>query len=97
MLDELGRRGLTNLLVEGGGSVLGSFFDASEVDEVDVFIAPKLVGGTGSLSPLLGRGVEKMDQALNLMGRKVTDLDPDLRLQGLLRRPWLEVVGKTSS
>ena len=97
MLDELGTRGLTNLLVEGGGTVLGSFLDAGEVDEVDVFIAPKLVGGVDASSPLLGRGVERMDQALDLIGRKLTDLNPDLRIQGFLRRPWLEVDGKSSS
>ena len=97
MLDELGTRGLTNLLVEGGGTVLGSFLDAGEVDEVDVFIAPKLVGGVDASSPLLGRGVERMDQALDLIGRKLTDLNPDLRIQGFLHRPWLEVDGKSSS
>ena len=45
LLDELGKRRMTNVLVEGGGRLLGSLFDARLVDEVHVFIAPKLVGG----------------------------------------------------
>ncbi len=45
LLDELGRRGLTNVLVEGGGQTAGSFLDAGQVDAVDVFIAPSLEGG----------------------------------------------------
>ena len=48
LLDELGRRRMTNLLVEGGGGVLGSFRDAGEIDEVHVFIAAKLAGGAGA-------------------------------------------------
>ncbi len=45
LLEELGRRGMTNVLVEGGGQVLGSFLDEGQVDAVDVFIAPILEGG----------------------------------------------------
>ena len=50
-LDELGRRRMTNVLVEGGSQLLGSLFDAGEIDEVHVFIAPKLIGGPAA--PLL--------------------------------------------
>ena len=45
LLDELGRRRFTNLLVEGGAEVLGSFLAAGAIDEVHVFLAPRLVGG----------------------------------------------------
>ncbi|HEY3967178.1 MAG TPA: bifunctional diaminohydroxyphosphoribosylaminopyrimidine deaminase/5-amino-6-(5-phosphoribosylamino)uracil reductase RibD, partial [Planctomycetaceae bacterium] len=44
LLAELGRRRMTNVLVEGGGEILGAFFDAQFIDEVHVFIAPKLLG-----------------------------------------------------
>jgi diaminohydroxyphosphoribosylaminopyrimidine deaminase/5-amino-6-(5-phosphoribosylamino)uracil reductase len=40
LLDEMGRRGITNLLVEGGPTVLSAFFTAGLVDEVQVFAAP---------------------------------------------------------
>jgi diaminohydroxyphosphoribosylaminopyrimidine deaminase/5-amino-6-(5-phosphoribosylamino)uracil reductase len=53
LLEELGCRRHTNLLVEGGPNVLRSFFDAELVDEVWTFIAPRIVGGTeGRLPPL---------------------------------------------
>ena len=45
VVDELGRRGMTNVFVEGGGRVLGSFLDAGQVDAVEVFIAPSIEGG----------------------------------------------------
>ena len=50
LLGELGRRRMTNVLVEGGGRVLGSLLDARQIDEVHVFIAPKLVGGAAAPS-----------------------------------------------
>jgi diaminohydroxyphosphoribosylaminopyrimidine deaminase / 5-amino-6-(5-phosphoribosylamino)uracil reductase len=43
-LAELGRRGFTSLLVEGGAELSGSFLGAGEVDELIVFIAPKVLG-----------------------------------------------------
>src|SRR5262249_28998026 len=44
LLAELGRRRMTNVLVEGGSALLGSFFDAGLVDEAHVFVAPKFLG-----------------------------------------------------
>ena len=59
LLDELGKRRMTNVLVEGGGRLLGSLFDARLIDEVHVFIAPKLAGGESAPGPIAGQGVEK--------------------------------------
>ncbi len=44
-LDELGRRGITSLLLEGGAELAGSFLDAGEVDQLRLFYAPLLLGG----------------------------------------------------
>ncbi len=63
LLRELGRRRLTNVLVEGGGAVLGSFFDADQVDEVHAFVAPKLFGGASARSPLAGQGRPRIADA----------------------------------
>ena len=51
---------MTNVLVEGGGKTLGSFFDAGLGDEAVVFVAPKLIGGTGAPSPLNAVGPKMM-------------------------------------
>ena len=86
LLDELGRRGMTNVLVEGGGRVLGSFFDAGEVDEVDVFIAPIIEGGSHEFTPARGLGVEAIDQALRLESPVISQVDGDVRIQGRIAR-----------
>ncbi|MCH8829447.1 MAG: bifunctional diaminohydroxyphosphoribosylaminopyrimidine deaminase/5-amino-6-(5-phosphoribosylamino)uracil reductase RibD [Planctomycetes bacterium] len=52
LLLELGRRQMTNLLIEGGGTTLGAFFDADLIDEFHVFVSPKLIGSRDAISPL---------------------------------------------
>jgi len=52
-LDELGRRDLSSVLLEGGATLAGSFRDAGELDELRLFFAPVLLGGADA-RPLLG-------------------------------------------
>lgn len=82
LLDELGRRRMTNVLVEGGGKLLGSFFDARLVDEVQVFIAAKIIGGERSPGPIGGRGVAEMAHAWQLQNVQIEHLDGDVCLRG---------------
>jgi diaminohydroxyphosphoribosylaminopyrimidine deaminase/5-amino-6-(5-phosphoribosylamino)uracil reductase len=82
LLDELGRRRFTNVLVEGGGAVLGSFLDAGEIDELHVFIAPRLAGGAAAPGPLLGIGVETIGAAQQVAEWSVRDVDGDLYVHG---------------
>ncbi len=81
LLDELGRRQLTNLLVEGGAQVLGAFLDVGEIDEVHAFVAPRLIGGDG-LSPFAGHGVADMAAALNLRNVRIARAGQDAYLSG---------------
>jgi diaminohydroxyphosphoribosylaminopyrimidine deaminase/5-amino-6-(5-phosphoribosylamino)uracil reductase len=83
LLTELGRRRFTNLLVEGGSAVLGSFLDAGALDEVHVFIAPRLVGGAAAPTPVAGMGVDHLAEALTLTEWSVERVDDDLYVHGL--------------
>jgi diaminohydroxyphosphoribosylaminopyrimidine deaminase/5-amino-6-(5-phosphoribosylamino)uracil reductase len=53
-LVELGRRGLTSLLLEGGATLAAAFAAAGQVDEARVFVAPLLLGGPLSAVPAAG-------------------------------------------
>ena len=82
LLDELGRRRLTNLLVEGGSSVFGALLDLQEIDEVQAFIAPKLCGGRDAVTPIGGHGIERMEKAFQLETTQFIQLGPDVLLTG---------------
>jgi diaminohydroxyphosphoribosylaminopyrimidine deaminase/5-amino-6-(5-phosphoribosylamino)uracil reductase len=84
MLDELGRRGMTNVLVEGGGRTIGSFFDAGQVDEVDVFVAPIIEGGSHDFTPARGLGVARIADSLRLDSTTIEQVDGDIRIRGRL-------------
>lgn len=62
LLTELGKRGITNVLVEGGGGLLGLLNDLEQIDEVHAFIGPKLIGGQGVV-PVVGEGGQVMTNA----------------------------------
>ena len=55
-LDQLGAQGITSILLEGGPHLAGAFLDAGEVDEMRLFIAPVVVGGSQRARPARGRG-----------------------------------------
>lgn len=85
LLAELGRRKMTNLLVEGGTDVLGSFFAANAVDEVHAFIAPKIIGGTAAASPVGGVGITDLSEALELTSVATSQCGSDLHIHGRRR------------
>jgi len=86
LLRELGRRRMTNVLVEGGGRLTGSLLDLGEIDEVHVFIAPKLIGGAAASTPIAGDGIDDMSRALMLDEPQWKQVGGDMYLQGRVRR-----------
>lgn len=82
LLTELGRRRCTNLLCEGGAGLLGALFDAQCIDEVHVFIAPKLFGGGEALTPLGGQGVSLPSEAAKIKDWNVNRSGEDIYLSG---------------
>jgi diaminohydroxyphosphoribosylaminopyrimidine deaminase / 5-amino-6-(5-phosphoribosylamino)uracil reductase len=85
LLTELAGRGMTNVLVEGGAGTLGSFRDAGEIDEVHAFIAPKLFGGDGAMSPIAGFGIAEIGEATNLSDCRVEQVGDDVLVHGFVR------------
>jgi diaminohydroxyphosphoribosylaminopyrimidine deaminase/5-amino-6-(5-phosphoribosylamino)uracil reductase len=81
LLDYLGESGVVTLLVEGGGQVLGSFFDAQLIDKVHAAIAPMIIGGDAA-SAVAGRGAERMRDAVRLTRGEVERLGTDLLITG---------------
>ncbi len=57
---------MTNVLVEGGGTLLGRFFDQRLADELHVYVAPLLIGGRAAPGPLNSKGAATVAGALRL-------------------------------
>lgn len=82
LLLELGRRKMTNVLVEGGAILLGSFLDARAVDEFHIYIAPKIIGGDTALSPVGGLGATSIVESQRLSDFTTTASGDDIYLHG---------------
>lgn len=80
MLDELYKRGITDLLVEGGGEVNASFLRNGLIQKFLVYVAPKVLGGRNSITPFTGDDVETIDAAMLLQFAEVDKIGEDLRI-----------------
>ena len=82
LLAELGRRGVVNLLVEGGGTLLGSLFDLKLVDKVYAFIAPVIIGGQRAASPIEGLGAAELAGAWRVARSRMEPVGSDWLVVG---------------
>ena len=86
LLQELGQREMTNVLVEAGSEIAGAFFDQDLIDEVHVFIAPKLAGGNDARSPLGGIGRQQIPNLPDLIDCDIRIPGSDVYISGRVRR-----------
>jgi diaminohydroxyphosphoribosylaminopyrimidine deaminase/5-amino-6-(5-phosphoribosylamino)uracil reductase len=77
---------MTNVLVEGGGQVLGSLLDLDAIDEVHAFVAPSLLGGAAAPGPFAGRGRARIDDRAWLEEAQSETIGQDLYVHGRVRR-----------
>lgn len=82
LMRKLGQKEITSILVEGGGTLIGSLFDEGLVDKILFFIAPKIIGGKEAISSVMGRGVTRIDRALKIKDWKVKHIGEDIVIEG---------------
>jgi len=80
VLDDLGSREITSVLIEGGGDVLGQAFDGRLVDRVHFFLAPILTGGP--VPAVAGEGANSTAESARIRELKVQKVGPDLLVTG---------------
>jgi diaminohydroxyphosphoribosylaminopyrimidine deaminase/5-amino-6-(5-phosphoribosylamino)uracil reductase len=90
LLESLGGRRITNLLVEGGPTLLGTCFDGDFVDEVWAFIAAKVIGGAAAPAAVGGAGVAGIALARSIEVEETRFAGGDVLVRGLVRRPSSE-------
>jgi diaminohydroxyphosphoribosylaminopyrimidine deaminase/5-amino-6-(5-phosphoribosylamino)uracil reductase len=82
ILQELGRRSIQSVLVEGGASVAAAFLSAGLVDKVSFFIAPLIIGGCDAPMAVGGTGAEKITDAVRLRDVEIRQHGPDIEITG---------------
>jgi diaminohydroxyphosphoribosylaminopyrimidine deaminase/5-amino-6-(5-phosphoribosylamino)uracil reductase len=85
VMKELVRRNIMNVLVEGGGTVLGSFVDAQLIDRVYAFYGPLIIGGAESITAIAGRGAPTINQSLHLANLTYKQLDDTVLISGSVK------------
>ena len=83
VLRELGKRGVTSVLIEGGSRLAASALKEGVVDKAIFIMAPKIIGGDG-VDCVGSVGVKRVDEAVSLKKTKVKCLGKDIIVEGRL-------------
>jgi diaminohydroxyphosphoribosylaminopyrimidine deaminase/5-amino-6-(5-phosphoribosylamino)uracil reductase len=90
VLDELSKRGITQLLVEGGPKILASFIREGLADELCIYVAPKILGSTGSAD--IAQALQGLKSMVSLNHIEAKAFDGDVRIRGFTREGLASVV-----
>jgi diaminohydroxyphosphoribosylaminopyrimidine deaminase/5-amino-6-(5-phosphoribosylamino)uracil reductase len=83
LLEELSKRGVQHLLVEGGPTVIGSFLKENLADEIVVYIAPKVLGACGDAD--IADGLSQLDNDVQLYCLNMKSTAEDVRINGITK------------
>jgi diaminohydroxyphosphoribosylaminopyrimidine deaminase / 5-amino-6-(5-phosphoribosylamino)uracil reductase len=84
-LDQLGALGVASALLEGGPHLAGAFLDAEEIDQLRLFLAPLLLGGSSARDPLEGTGVGRISEAVRALTFDCERVGEDMLISARLR------------
>jgi len=82
LMEELGRMGIVSVMIEGGAEISGSIFKEQLIDRVVYFIAPKIIGGRNSPTPVGGEGVDELKDFMKIKNMSINKLGEDLVIEG---------------
>jgi len=81
LMEELSERGVEELLVEGGGEVISSFFEEGLVDEFMVFVGSLVIGGREAPTPVDGEGARSLEELVDLKFCSYEEMDDGILLK----------------
>lgn len=83
VMKSLGALGIDGILLEGGANLAYTMLEENLIDEVQFFYAPKLIGGEGN-SAFGGKGIDNMNDAIELTDIEYQVFDDDLLMKGVV-------------
>lgn len=85
VMEELGKRKIDSVLIEGGGTFHGTVLKSGMVQRIYCYIAPKLIGGKEAKSPVEGTGFSFMKEALEITESEIMKLGNDFCISGKVK------------
>ena len=82
LMDRLGERSITSVLLEGGATLMGAMIRERLVDKFCIFKAPKILGASDGRPMALGQGPNRMDQSIPLKDIRVRRFGDDILITG---------------
>jgi diaminohydroxyphosphoribosylaminopyrimidine deaminase/5-amino-6-(5-phosphoribosylamino)uracil reductase len=86
IVEKLKSFGLRTVLIEGGGEIISSALFSAAVDDIFLFVAPKIIGGKNAPSVVGGIGVKKVSEALKFKNIKIMKIGTDFLFTGQIVR-----------
>jgi diaminohydroxyphosphoribosylaminopyrimidine deaminase/5-amino-6-(5-phosphoribosylamino)uracil reductase len=78
----LGEKSISSLLIEGGGTINAAFLENQLIDKAVIYIAPKLIGGKNAPTFMEGTGIELMSDAVELVDTDIQKIGNDFKFVG---------------
>ncbi|MCA8914195.1 MAG: bifunctional diaminohydroxyphosphoribosylaminopyrimidine deaminase/5-amino-6-(5-phosphoribosylamino)uracil reductase RibD [Planctomycetes bacterium] len=82
ILHDLGDRGVTSAIIEGGGGLFATAFQERAIDRVKIYLAPKIFGGESATTPVEGPGIPDVERAITFDNVKTRTVGPDVVIEG---------------
>lgn len=86
LMQELGKKEITSVLLEGGSSLIASALHEGVVDKAYFFLAPKLIGGKKAPGAIGGQGVQLVSEAVALSDLCFENIDSDILISGYIKK-----------
>lgn len=85
MINKLGELNIDSILIEGGSSLNFSAMNENIVDKIQVYVAPIILGGESSKTPIGGQGVDDIKEAFKLHKLEYKQIGSDILIEGYLK------------
>jgi len=86
LMKRLGERGIDSILLEGGATLNYAALEAGIIDKVQIYIAPKLIGGETAKTPVGGKGIDKLSEAFKVINLTTNLVGEDILLEGYIEK-----------
>lgn len=83
LLELFAEKGYNQILIEGGGGLAGSLFDAGLIDEIYFIYAPIIIGGKDAVAAVAGKGRRLVKNAFEFSEKRIFTLDDNFVFHGI--------------